>query len=182
MSTVSQAPYMGIIRFSRHTTPKPVEIAGAQTPVSAINEITIYRAEYDRETQKATAKEALATWWMSDFQWGEAIARQNSGDGIPATLRHLKDHKVPSVQSENKAKRQKEMLDRLNEAVKPHSQILHFFDEAKSILENALSKGRLGKRDKEQVIHLLTTSQTNANSNMDYAIELLQELLTSSPT
>lgn len=175
--TFTQENYMGIIKLTRHSLPVPADLAGAQTPVNAINEITIFQAKYDRDTRKVLPVEAIATWWLSDFQWGEAVAYQNTDNGIPATLRQLKGHRIKNIEMESKSKREKSLLRAIDESICPDEQISDFFIQAKSILAEAREKGRLGKRDAESVVKYLNLAAANANSNMEYALECLYEII-----
>lgn len=146
---INSHPSFGMAGFSR-VSGRGMTLFGSSIQHNEIMTLRIQTAEVDRHLSREWyhAKKCLIEVDFSSTQFAEMITSPNQGSGVPCTIRYLDGVRIPEPPYES-------VKDRYSSEFKAKmGNITERVDDSLNIVKNILSKDRITKGDKEEILAL----------------------------
>lgn len=167
-----QRNYMGVIVMNHYQSDEPIQCIGVDRPTRAMCEFALYQGSLDAATNRVHKEVLLASWRMSELQWGKLIGRPNSGDGMPAQLMALQGHSLfPAPRIDERS----ELAKSIDHVLSEDKQLVRFLREVKSGVDAAQLKGRLTSKESAECSKNLSLFSSYLRGNADFAMQCALE-------
>ena len=172
-------PSYGVLGFHRVSSCGSTTLFGSSIKHSNTIMLTLKTASMERglNSDWYYGGHELFRVEMSQTQFAELITSMNIGDGVPVTIRSIQGETVPPCPFESKADLHRaEFRDELKETYESTRELL---DKTRELFS---TKKTLTKKDKDEILGLITSISNNIGTNMDFQMKRFQEQMAKTVT
>lgn len=174
---ILKMPSMGVIKVMHEQLNGHRSLFGTDIKTRHQTRIQLYEAHQMKVDGTVVLGKLLDEYVMSEKQFADLLVNTNRGLGYPVTVERLDGAIVDEYDPEKDLGKggMKKLGERLR---KSSSQTSRFLDEVFSLLETAEDKGKIGKRDANEMAEKVSLIPSYLIGNSDFDLTLLNEEMT----
>ena len=164
-----------LIKIEPMQLSKPTKLFGGKVKSIVLNKLSVYQAVVNKEdSEQYTAGNLLFETLLSDESLSYAVFESNSKISPCTYTKVLNDTLKPSEEGE-KIKNSLERIE--SNVVRNDKEFQIRIESLLSLVENAVTKASVPKKDVESILRELNTITNNSVGNLSYSVERLIEEL-----
>lgn len=170
---IQKHPSYGLLRFSRISSGKPVQLYGSSIEHQETIRMSVSPSYIERDLSTdwyhKSGRELIEVE-MSYAQFAEVISSMNMGNGVPVTIKHINQETIPSPTIDNKRLQfESEIENKLNDI---NQKLESLVVESKDLLEN---KKSINKGDRQIILNQLDGLFREVKSNIPFVYKMFNE-------